>query len=135
MSSKVRFVFRSKEEKYAEFRPRNPEALKALVQNTGRDHILVNDDNYISFELMKMMLNLELYLAEGSTRKDEQKRDTIKDEIIAVEEARLLHQLFHSLKDSDDKKDKAAWERLKTHLDAIKLFTIAKNKLSKKKKK
>lgn len=101
MASRVRFVLRAKKDKYVEVRPNSKTITAALKTHTGKEYIQVKDDNFLSFEVIKALLNIE---AVGSD--DEIRLELVGIEIRNVCEARLLLKLKNSLcevKDHDFK--------------------------------
>ena len=143
MSTKARLVYRSREDKYAELRPKNPNIVKKLKENTGKDFMIVSSDYYVSFDLLCRMIDLELYdlpviedpdnpEVKHVNKEAEQKRDALLEEKSAVLEGKLLHMIYSALGESESEEDRKAWEIFNKHLEGLKLLEAIKFRAKKK---
>ena len=131
MRSKVKFIYRTEDDKRAYIEPASEFLKSKLQEYKGRQEIMVAaEDGNLGTTVLENLLFIEVLAYEDL---DDDRIFLVREEIIALREMRLLLKIYKSLADSKDPQDKKLYQGMKKKLSDLKAAYVAEKMASREK--
>ena len=123
MRSRVKFIYRSTDEKIAYIEPASNFLKDKLERHKGCHELMIRaEEGHLGMTVLENLLFIEVLAYESL---DDDRIYLVQSEIVKLREMKLLSKVYSDLSNSEEPEDKKTYRRLSTLLRAKKLEEVA----------